>query len=388
MINSKSATGLCTNSAMTRAAKNLKSSSSASCHLTSSTRRQSKLPEPIRYSRYIQVRVIHDMHTCVDSLDSDMRSNAFDVLPTEIIEHIGRTPVKIFRSEQLLENELVQAVLEAKTLHSLTLVDRRFNRIFTPFLYHQVVLKSTNSIRCFSSETLDNAELCGLVNILFFSGRTRGSRFTVDSHDASISVLAAILPELKQLKTLRLGKFRGDEFRELHPWDLKSSTHLRDIELYDSYLPLSIHQALEPILPNIQRFVISNGSPWSNISKYYGYSFSGMMRLKSFRIHSTRFNFETAVNSVISKVTAEELEELEFDSTIPYSKYMGPYQFISIGSLDRWKDTLKVFRFRGDPIEVELKKYLDTVLENCEVVEIVEIPVEIGQGHSLNMWMG
>ena len=317
-----------------------------------------------------------------------MPANAFNILPTEIIEHVGRALANFSLSEQLPENRLVQAALEAKALHPLTLVDRRFSRIFTPILYHQVVLKSSNSIRNFRSETLGNAELCGLVDILLFSGRTRGSRFTVDSYDASVSALAAILHDLKHLKTLRLWKFRGDEFRELHPRDLKSCTQLREIELYDSYLPLSIHQALASILPNIRRFVISDGSPWSNISAYYGYSFSGMTGLKSLRIHSTRFNFEMLVNSAISKVTADKLEELEFDSTIPYTKFMGPYQFISIGSLDRWKDTLKVFRFRGDPIEAELKRYLDITLENCEIVDIVEIPVEIGEGHSLNMWMG
>jgi hypothetical protein len=55
------------------------------------------------------------------------------------------------------------------------------------------------------------------------------------------------------------------------------------------------------------------------------------------------------------------------------------------GSLEGY---VEAFRFRGDPIEPDLKWYLDALLENCNVMDKVEIPVEIGEVHGINMWMG
>ncbi len=53
------------------------------------------------------------------------------------------------------------------------------------------------------------------------------------------------------------------------------------------------------------------------------------------------------------------------------------YRDVSIqvdSGLDRRKNTLKIFRYRGHTIEVLLKEYLDQVLVNCNLMEITKIP--------------
>jgi hypothetical protein len=94
------------------------------------------------------------------------------------------------------------------------------------------------------------------------------------------------------------------------------------------------------------------------------------------------------LDGIFALLSTSKLEMIELDSTRPFTLFSQPYQFVRIGRLDRWKETLRVFRFRGDPIEDRLREYLDNVLENCEIVDIHEVPVEPGEGHSINMWMG
>lgn len=310
------------------------------------------------------------------------------VLPTEIIEDIGRTLLDIVHSEHPLEDQMGRAVLEVKTLHPLTLVDRRFNDIFTPLLYHQVSLRSFNSVQSFQHHTSRNERLCALTDTLFFSGLMDGSG---DPPDPSRDLLD-VLRHLKQIRTLRLWRFRRRTnllyFYEFAQWNCEDHTRLRTIEFLNSSISSLYMYDIVTSLRQIERVVISGTNPirWRNAISHvdFGALLSHFPALKSLRIHSTRFNFDTSMDDFWRHVTVDKLEEIEFDSTMPFTTYTGPCHFIPIGGLDRWKDTLKVFRFRGDPIEPELKRYLDTVLENCEVVDIVEVPAPIGEGQNLN----
>jgi hypothetical protein len=317
-------------------------------------------------------------------------ASAFDILPTEIIEDIGRRLVDVIHSEQPAKDQIDQigqAVLEVKTLHPLTLIDRRFNDIFTPILYHQVSLKSFNSVQSFVHHTSKHERLCALTDTLFFSGLMDGSGHPPDpSRD-----LLNVLRPLKQLRTLRLWRFRrrtkSYPYYETARWNSEDHTQLRTIEFLNSSISSLYMHDIVTSLRQIERVVISgtNRIKWWNSIHHvdFGTLLSYFTALKSLRIHGTRFNFDI-MDDFWRNVTVDKLEEIEFDSTMPCMSYTGPFQFIPIGGLDRWKDTLKVFRFRGDPIQPELKRYLDTVLENCEVVDILEVPVPIGEGQNLN----
>jgi hypothetical protein len=204
--------------------------------------------------------------------------------------------------------------------------------------------------------------------------------------------LLNVLRHLKQIRTLRLWRFRRRTkllyFYEFGRWNCEDHTRLRTIEFLNSSISSLYMYDIVTSLRQIERVVISGTNPirWRESVGHvdFGALLSYFTALKSLRIHGTRFNFDMSMDDFWRNVTVDKLEEIEFDSTMPFTTYTGPCHFIPIGGLDRWKDTLKVFRFRGDPIEPELKRYLDTVLENCEVVDILEVPAPIGEGQNLN----
>jgi hypothetical protein len=144
---------------------------------------------------------------------------------------------------------------------------------------------------------------------------------------------------------------------------------------------------LSSILPQIERLIICGMElkPYENGSLDI---YSSLTELRFLCVRSTRFTFEMWLDGIFALLRTTKLEEIELDSTRPFTLFSQPYQFLRVGRLDRWKDTLKVFRFKGDPIEEKLRSYLDVALRNCATVDIKEIPVEPGDGHSINMWMG
>ena len=118
--------------------------------------------------------------------------------------------------------------------------------------------------------------------------------------------------------------------------------------------------------------------------------YSSLTELRFLTVRSTRFTFEMWLDGIFALLSTKKLEVIELDSTRPFTMFSQPYQFVRVGRLDRWKETLKVFRFRGDPMEERLREYLDKVLESCQIVDIQELPVGQGSedGHSITMWMG
>ena len=313
-----------------------------------------------------------------------------DLLPTELLQRIGEALLSCVQYEQASLNEIERAVLQVRTSCTLTLVNTRFNVIFTPRLYRQIVIQSANSRRSFLRYTVKNPELCGYVSVLLYSERMNGSRFH-DIHSKTTD-LDKVLLSLYNLTVLRIWKVIcwkrwvqpsfGDQAA-----DLTSLTQLRTLEILEPQTMRGLCTILSSILPQIERLIISGMElkPYENGSLDI---YSSLTELKYLSVRSTRFTFEMWLDGIFALLSTTKLEEIELDSTRPFTLFSQPYQFVRIGRLDRWKDTLKVFRFRGDPMEDRLKEYLDKTLGNCETVDIQEVPVEPGEGHSITMWMG
>jgi hypothetical protein len=85
---------------------------------------------------------------------------------------------------------------------------------------------------------------------------------------------------------------------------------------------------------------------------------------------------------------ARELEEIVLDMELLKPVLIRPYRFIQQNSFDKWRDTLRVFRFRGHPIEPGLKAYLVEITASCEVVDIQEIFAEPEQGRQMRRCLG
>ena len=315
----------------------------------------------------------------------------FELLPTELIEHIGDALLNLaVQQRQPGLNEIERAVLQVRTFHTLALVNTRLNSIFTPRLYHQIIIQSANSRGSFIKNTITNPELCHLGSILLYSERMNGSRFhSIHSKDMELN---KVLLSLRNLTVLRIWKVIcwkrwvqpsfGDQAT-----DLTSLTHLRTLEILEPQTMRGLCTILSTILPQIERLVVSGIElrPYENGSLDI---YSSLTELKQLCVRSTRFTFEMWLDGIFTLLSTTKLEEIELDSTRPFTLYSQPNQFVKVGRLDRWRDTLKVFRFRGDPIEEKLRAYLNVALSNCETVDIKEIPVEPGDGHSINMWMG
>jgi hypothetical protein len=312
------------------------------------------------------------------------------LLPTELLEHIADLAVLLACQSSPPHNQVDQAVQELQIIHPLTLINRRYNIIFTPCLYRTIVLQTPNSRDSFIQYTAPNQELCNLVRTLIYSERMNGSRFhNISSKSSDLETVLLTLPRLTTLKIWKVVCWKKWETSQNGDHvDLTSLTNLRTLELLE---PQVIHGLvnLHSILPQIERLVMSgvelrpHESGARNILPL-------LTNLKSVRIHSTRFTFEMWTGAMIEKLGTDKLEEIVLDSTIPFTVYLGPEPFMKVGTIDRWRDSLRVFRFRGDPLESGLKKYLETVLEKVDVVDIREIPVKRGEDNNLRlyMWMG
>jgi hypothetical protein len=87
---------------------------------------------------------------------NSMADDTFAILPAELVEQIGLELAKIVQCGQDIENEMERATVQVRTLRNLTLVNTRFNHIFIPRLYRQVVLHTANSKSSFSKYTSGN----------------------------------------------------------------------------------------------------------------------------------------------------------------------------------------------------------------------------------------
>lgn len=309
-----------------------------------------------------------------------------DHLPTEILEHIGQSLLSIVDQDSPPEDEVTPSVLKLQAVHPLTLVNVRFNAIFTPLLYQQMVLQTEHSRASFLLHTAKNRQLCSLVATLIYSQQKDESR----THHTSSrpSEFVTVLLNLPRLRTLKIWKVNcwqqwWDAPKKTDSVGLTSLTDLRTIEFLQPKTLHHVANSLYHILPQIECLTIKSCIPLP----LYGSGVASILRLltnlRSLRIHGIRFGFEMLAESMVSGLCTDHLEEIELDSTIPSPGFPFFELFtMTAGTLDRCKESLKLFRYRGDPLEAGLQKYLDHVLENCDVVDITEIPLEHGEGIS------
>jgi len=313
----------------------------------------------------------------------------FDLLPAELVEQIGLTLLSVAAVDVPYKNEVEVAVQRVRTLHPLVLVNTRFNAIFTPHLYRQLILQTLNSRTSFLDHTAKNREIRKLVKILIYSESMNGSRFhNIASKSSDLDKVLLALPYITTLKISQVIYWKKwMAYQSSDCIDLTSLTHLRTLELLEPRSVQGLNISLHSILSQIERLVVSGLElrPYESGARDL---YAGLINLKSIRIHSTRFTFEMWTGAILSMIGSDKLEKIDLDSTIPFTMYLGPHPFMKVGTFDRWKETLRVFRFIGDPLEAELRKYLHVALQDCEVVDITEIPVLHGEGHSLKLWMG
>jgi hypothetical protein len=168
--------------------------------------------------------------------------------------------------------------------------------------------------------------------------------------------------------------------------DLSSLSSLRTLELFDAgqLASCGLVQSLGSILPQIHKLNLYGAvGPCVDNSL-----FVKLTGLRSIRFFITKHPGEYILDSMFNFLDARDLEEMVLDMALPRAVLIRPYRFIQQYSFDKWRDTLRVFRFRGYPIEPGLKAYLEEITANCKVVDIQEIPAEPEKGHKISLWKG
>jgi hypothetical protein len=105
---------------------------------------------------------------------------------------------------------------------------------------------------------------------------------------------------------------------------LTSLSRLHTLELIDQQWLPGIAHTLSSILPQMDHVRIVGEQIRIDPLLY-----SGMTGLKSIHIHSTRHAFEVSLDGVFMNLGTKRLEEVDLDSTIPYTMFLEPHRFVS-----------------------------------------------------------
>ena len=294
------------------------------------------------------------------------KQNLFANVPTELLELIGvflAHQVKYMRviaSAWLWDYHGEAAAEEAHTYYRLILVDKRFSSIFSPRLYKQLVLRYQRGKTSFVKQTALNRELCPRITTLLYA----------DSYFGNVR-LKHILAKIPFLTTLRLTKWNGDSLNV--PFSVRLP-RLRTLEVFDENWMITLSQSFKSVLPQIEKLVVPtiDFTRKEHIKATTFHSFLTGLKVLHIRTSS---HMETTL--LTDEIVTDKLEE--FDITMPYSIVS---QWFKIGQLDRWRDTLRVFRFKcttkdvfGKLAEETELEYLEEVLRGCQVVEI-DLPIQ------------
>ena len=291
----------------------------------------------------------------------------FNKLPTEVVRLIGEIVALAYRSPPVLQVSwrgdypMSNIISDSNVFSNLVLVDKRFNAIFTPLLYRKLFFRSPETKSLFMAQTAPNARICEYVTALYFTETCDLERKLVRLRD--------ILPMVPLITTLRLiGTPNPVPFGE-GPL-LVSLPRLKILEILTDTWTSPIAVSLQYVLPQIQKLVILALSHTS--SRLY----SSLTGLKALEIRSQN---DAVIKSLLNDLVSDELEELTFK--IPYSIGHPYSQWFKSTNLDRWKKTLKIFRYHNTRVllfmhyrdandDGKAKEYLKAVLENCDFVWI------------------
>ena len=291
----------------------------------------------------------------------------FNKLPTELVRLIGETAALAERPQPALpvswreDYPMSSLRSDGHVFCNLVLVDKRFNAVFTPLLYRKLFFRFPETKLLFMAQTAPNTRLCERITALYYTE-------TWDSEYESIR-LKDILPMIPLITTLRLiGTPKPISVGE-GPL-LVSLRRLKTLEILADSWTSPIAVSLQYVLPQIQNLVILAPSRIS--SQLY----SSLTGLKALEIRSKN---DAAIKSLLHDIISNQLEELTFK--IPYSIGHPFSQWFRAANLNRWKKTLKIFRYHNTCIlrfmhyrdvndDEKAKEYLKAVLENCDFVWI------------------
>ena len=90
----------------------------------------------------------------------------FNLLPDEMLQEIGNTVAQVLPKPRKDSAQLLIPP-ETRAFRSLSFVDKRFNYIFTPFLYRKLILRTSKAQTSFLKHVAPNRTLRDLVQCVW-----------------------------------------------------------------------------------------------------------------------------------------------------------------------------------------------------------------------------
>ena len=135
--------------------------------------------------------------------------NRFNLLPDEMLQEIGIAVAQVLPKPRKDGPQLLIPP-ETRAFRSLSFVDKRFNYIFTPFLYRKLILRTSKAQTSFLQNVAPNRRLCNLVQSVWHEADLYDPKYE------DFSQLSLILQAVPLITSLKFGPtdYRFDYFKE------------------------------------------------------------------------------------------------------------------------------------------------------------------------------
>lgn len=301
------------------------------------------------------------------------KQNMFDKLPSELVEMVGvtfalgvETPATV-RATWLWDYHGEGAARDANAYFRLTLVNRKFNTIFTPRLYRQLVLRYKEGKKSFLLRTALNTLLCEYITTLLFADSYIQNYFQLED------ILRAV-PSIETLKLTYWNKSFHPSFDTPIPLKLP---RLRTLEILDEGWMRSLSILFPEVLqrPLNKLVVLLAGRIEFEYGSDIYMSVALFTEVKTVHVRAMK---DSACNQFLDALSVKNMEELEVSK--PSTLVASCGEWLRKGHLEKWKRYLKVFRYRATAVTKDegivpgdmenAVEQLEKGLEHCEIIEI------------------
>jgi hypothetical protein len=332
--------------------------------------------------------------------------NRFNPLPDEMLLEIGNAVAQVLPKPRKDGPQLLIPP-ETRAFRSLSFVDKRFNYIFTPFLYRKLILRTSKARTSFLQHVAPNRTLCGHVQSVWHEA----DLYDPDYEDFSqLSLILQAVPLITSLKLgptdHRLGYYLARKIATKNgTMDIpqQSMPNLRTLEIHLLNQDAPWCPALEGVAPQIEKLVVNGRFPGITVGCHrFNEAWYLHKNLKCLHIRGIETSWLDClwraqleeIDLDLSSYLSHDPEKFNYEDfnrfrkpgrSLKSTRYAvrekdmsmkkifkaAPQCYLWVGMFDRWRSSLKVLRVRAaDVINDPVFEYLKQALNWCESGEI------------------
>jgi hypothetical protein len=330
-----------------------------------------------------------------------IKLNRFNLLPDEMLQEIGNAVAQVL-SKPRKDGPQLPIPPETRAFRSLSFVDKRFNCIFTPFLYRKLILRTSKAQASFLQHVAPNKTLCGRVQSLWHEADLYKPTYE------DFCQLELILQAVPLITSLKLGPndYPFDDFL-VRKIGTKTGTldtpqvsmpHIRTLEIHLLKQDSPGLPALKGMVPQFEKLVVNGRLPGITVGSDPFYKAWYLHKhLKCLHIRGIETSWLDCLRRAqlqeidvdLSSYLSHEPEQFNYEDMNRFRKpgrslkskryaiwekdttMKNPQCYLWVGMFDRWRGSLKVLRVRAaDVIRDPVLEYLKQALDWCESGEI------------------